>query len=527
MKPFHFVFIVILLSISSACDKPSRSNPFKEIRISLPTEPPTLDWNLATDNVAYQILNQLMEGLTQYDENLKPIPAVAESWEVLDKGKTYIFHLNKNYLWSDGVPVTAEDFQYSWLRLLNPETASEYAYFLFDIEGAREFNADQLKDESRVGITVINPHTLKVTLNKPVVFFPSITTFMVTYPLRKDIIDKHGDGWTTPENMVTCGPYILKEWWHEYRLELKINPHYGGSPKPDITGIKIFIVGDPQTVLSLYEQGYLDMAPLPPIAVPKYRNNPNLITMPKLRGYYYGFNIKKKPFDEPLVRRALALSLNKEDLPKILKGGEKPVDSWIPPGMFGYNDAVGLHFNPEEGRKILQQAGYNSEHPFPLIELAFNSDPVNKKIAEWAQAQWKKNLGIDVSLRNEEWKSYLSLLKTAPPPLFRLGWGADFPDPDNFMNLFTSYSGNNHTGWNNTEYDALILEGAREENAAKRKEIYDKAQEKLLMEGVVIIPLFIPTQNLLVKEHLRPYPLLPLDFVYYKRVEFNMNVTEP
>lgn len=499
-----------------ACSRASLSPTANEVRISLSTEPPTLDWNLATDNVSFQILNQLMEGLTQYDDNLNPIPAVAKSWEIQDNGKTYIFHLNKNYKWSDGKGVTAQDFRYSWLRLLNPKTAAEYAYFLYDIKGAQEFNSGKIKDENKVGIHVVDDWTLKVTLKKPIVFFPAITTFMVTYPLRKDIVKKYGDRWTDPQNMITCGPFVLKEWWHEYRLRLTPNPFYGGTPKPSINQLTIFLISDPSTVLSLYEMDKLDIALPPPIALPKYKNHPDLLTHTKLRGYYYGFNIHKKPFDDLRVRKALAMALDKKEIPNILKGGERAVDSWIPPGMFGFDEKIGLKFDPEKARGLLSEAGYGEK-----ITLTFNSDPVNKKIAEWAQAQWKKHLGITVKLDNQEWKSFLSLLKTDPPPLYRLGWGADYPDPDNFMNLFTSHSGNNHTGWKNQTFDSLIAKGSVEKDPVIRKQIYDQAQRLLLEEDTVIVPLFVIVQNILVKQKIRPFPVIPMDFVYYKKVRIH------
>ncbi|MBI4412708.1 MAG: peptide ABC transporter substrate-binding protein [Deltaproteobacteria bacterium] len=534
------LFGIILFSCSSP--KPET----REIRISLATEPPTLDWNLATDNVSYQILNQLMEGLTQFDDQMNVIPAAAKSWEITDDGKTYLFHLDSNYRWSDGKKVIAEDFRYSWLRLLRPETAAEYAYFLFDIVGARDFNSGRLREENQVGIEVIDPFTLKVSLTKPVVFFPAIATFMVTYPLRKDLFEKYGDNWTDPENMVTCGPYLLKEWWHEYRLKLEKNPLYGGSPRPAIDGITVFLVNEPATVLALYEKGELDIASPPPVALPRYKNHPDMVHAPKLRGYYYGFNTTKKPFDDVRIRQALAMALDKSEIPNILKGGEQPVNSWIPPGMFGFDESIGLKFDPEKGRELLEEAGI-TPHPNPLpqgergyfvesplprgegvrgrvkiseITLTFNSDPVNKKIAEWAQGQWKKNLGIDVRLDNQEWKSYLSLLRNDPPGLFRLGWGADYPDPDNFMNLFTSASGNNHTQWKNSEFDRLIGEAATQSDGVKRKGLYDEAQKILLERKTVILPLFAATQNILVREKLRPFPIIPMDFVYYKRVKF-------
>lgn len=508
--------LALLLLCLLSCAQPSAKPG--SIRISLPTEPPTLDWNLATDNVSYQVLNQLMEGLTQYDEQLNVIPGAAQSWEIRENGTEYIFHLNPNYRWSDGKPLTSKHFRDSWIRLLRPQTAAEYAYFLFDIVGARDFNNGQLTDENQVGIEAPDDLTLRVRLTKPVVFFPAITTFMVTFPIRADLIERHGSHWTEPPHLVTCGPYRLTEWWHEYRLTLEANAFYGGSPRPLVQDITIFLVSDPSTVLALYDRGQIDVARIPPLAMERYRDHADRVSSPMLRGYYYGFNVTKPPVNNPLLRQALALSLDKTEIPSILKGNERAADSWIPKGMPGFNEALGLKFNPEKARALLKEAGYSNGAAIPGLLLSFNSDATNKKIAEWAQAQWRKNLNVEVPLDNREWKSYLSLLKEDPPALFRMGWGADYPDPDNFMNLFTSYSGNNHTRWKNLNYDRLISDGASNSDSKKRQGIYDQTQKIILEDEAILIPLFSPTQNVLVREKLKPFPLLPLDFMYYKRV---------
>ncbi|MBI2335378.1 MAG: peptide ABC transporter substrate-binding protein [Deltaproteobacteria bacterium] len=505
---------LLLCLLLFACTSLTSQN-FPSLNISVASEPPTLDWNLATDNVSYQILNQLMEGLTAFDENLKPTPAIAQSWKISPDGKIYTFYLNPNYRWSDGKPVTAHDFVYSWTRLLDPKTAAEYAYYLFDVEGAQEFNQDKLKDATQLGFKALNAHTLEVRLHKPIVFFPSLTTFMVTFPLRQDIVEQHGSHWTDPKNIQTCGPYQLQEWWHQYRLQLKTNPHYGGLPKPKIEKLRIYVVQDPSTTLALYESGQLDIALLPPIALSQYRHHPELISQTKLRGYYLGFNIRKSPVHDVRIRRALSMALDKSPLPQILKGGEQITSAWIPPGLLGYEENAGIRFDPEQAKALLAEASSKS---LPPLTLVFNSDPLNKKIAEWAQAQWKKHLNLNVELENQEWKSYLAQLAQDPPALFRLGWGADYPDPDNFMNLFTQYSGNNHTGWKNPQYDTLIAQAAVEKDVQKRIQAYHQAQKLLLEDQTVIIPLFIATQNILVKKSVRNFKPLPLDFVYYKLV---------
>jgi len=424
----RLIYALVILLVLSSCTENPTEDP-SAFRMTIKNEPPTLDATLATDTVSFTILTNLMEGLTQYDADLNPIPAIAKRWEYSNEGQTLTFHLRKDVFWSDGKKVTAEDFEYSWKRLLDPKTAAQYAYFLFDIKNASEYNSGTIKDSDQVGVRALASDILEVTLKKPVVYFPSITTFMVTFPLRKDIIEKYGDDWTEPENMVTNGPYLLDKWEHEYKLVLKANPkHYEG--KPQINTVQIFVVQEPTTALTLYETGELDYIELPPIAIPHYKSHPEYRNKPQLRGYYYGFNIKKPPFDNVLVRRALAHSINRSLIPRILKGGELPASSWIPKGMFGYNESIGSKFNPEKARSLLAEAGYPEGKNFPKATAVFNTGDVNRLIGEFLQEQWKKHLNVDIQFESQEWKVFLSRLDLDPPQIFRLGWGADFPDPD-------------------------------------------------------------------------------------------------
>ncbi|MCH8312212.1 MAG: hypothetical protein IID17_04430 [Nitrospinae bacterium] len=233
--------------------------------MSVRAEPPTLDWTLATDSISFNLLTNLMEGLTQYNADLEAVPAVAKRWEFSEEGKVITFYLRDDVFWTDGKRVTAGDFEYSWKRLLNPATAAQYAYFLFDIENAAEFNSGKITDPSQVGVRAISPLVLEVRLKKPVVYFPSITTFMVTFPQRQDIVNKYGDLWTEPEHIVTNGPFILAEWKHEYKLILKANDrHYEG--RPAIDKVLVYVVKEPTTALTLFETGELDILELPPVA---------------------------------------------------------------------------------------------------------------------------------------------------------------------------------------------------------------------------------------------------------------------
>ena len=498
----------------------------KTLRLAVSTEPPTLDWSLATDGVSFNVLTNIMEGLTQYNERLEPIPAIAKRWEFSESGRVITFYLRDDVKWTDGQPVTARQFEYSWKRLLNPNTASQYAYFLFDVENAAEYNAGKIKDADQVGVKALSPTVLQVRLKRPVIYFPSLTTFMVTFPQRRDVIEKYGDHWTDPEHIVTNGPFTLDQWDHEYKLILQSNPNYYDA-QPALDRIIMYVVRNPTTELTLYETGELDMAELPPVAIPHYKTHAEYKNLPLLRGYYYGFNVTKAPFNDARVRRALSHAINRSQIPVILKGGQLPTASWIPKGMFGYNSNIGPAFDPEKARALLAQAGYTGNKKFPSFGIAYNTDPTHRLIAQFVQAQWKEHLGLEVDLEDQEWKVYLKKLDIDPPPVFRLGWGADFPDPDNFMNLFISTSGNNRLQWNNERYDRLIAQGAAEQNLAIRQAIYDEAQTLLTETDSVIISLFVAAQNVLVKPYVQNIGLNAMEWLYLKRVRLTGNQSSP
>ena len=519
--PFLRLGLVILALAGTwgmaGCSSEPSAVDDKTLRIAVTTEPPTLDWSLATDGVSFNVLTNIMEGLTQYNDRLEPIPAIAERWEFSENGHVITFYLRDDVKWTDGQPVTAQQFEYSWKRLLDPATAAQYAYFLFDVENAAEYNAGKIKDASQVGVRALSSTVLQVRLKRPVIYFPSLTTFMVTFPQRRDVIEQHGDRWTDPEHIVTNGPFTLDQWRHEYKLVLQSNPNYYDTP-PALDRIIMYVVRNPTTELTLYETGELDMAELPPVAISHYKTHAEYKNLPLLRGYYYGFNVTKPPFDKPKVRRALSHAIDRSQIPVILQGGQLPTSSWVPKGMFGYNSNIGPAFDPQKAQDLLAEAGYPGGRGFPAFSIAYNTDPTHRLIAQLIQAQWKKNLGLEVGLEDQEWKVYLKKLDIDPPPVFRLGWGADYPDPDNFMNLFISTSGNNRLQWKNEHYDRLIARGAAEQNAEKRQAIYDEAQILLTETDSAIISLFVAAQNVLVKPYVQNLGLNAMEWLYLKRV---------
>jgi oligopeptide transport system substrate-binding protein len=511
----------VALALAPACSPPSSSGgaPRGELRINLATEPPTLDWTLATDTTSFLLLEQLMRGLTRMGPDLRPTPALATRWEVSDGGRVYTFHLRRDVRWSDGVPLHAEQFVYAWRRLLDPATAAEYAYFLYPVKNARSFNAGELDDPALVGVRALDAHTLRVELEAPLVYFPSLTTFMVTFPGRRDLVERHGSRWTEPEHMATLGAFRLEEWRHEYKVVLGANPEYYGPP-PALRRITGYMVDMDSTALVLYEQGLLDLVRLPALEIRRYRERADYRTRPMLRGYYYGFNTTRPPFDDVRVRRALAMAIDRRVFPRVLQGGEIPSGSWLPPGMPHHNAAIGLPFDPVRARALLSEAGVDPAE-IPPVRVVYNTDQTNKLVAETVQAQWREHLGLRVELENREWKVFLKELVNDTPPVYRLGWGADFPDPDNFMNLFTSTSANNHTGWGDPRYDRLIGQAARETDPSRRQALYDEAQRILCEEQVPIIPFFVSALNMAVAPRVEGFETNAMDIYFLDRVRAN------
>lgn len=510
------LIVLALILFSAACHL-NRPIPTDALRYNLQTEPPTLDWSIATDNASVLVLVNIMEGLTRYDKDLNPVPAIAQSWEVSEDGKKYTFHLRPAAAWSDGKPVTARDFVYSWQRLLDPATAAEYAYFLYLVKNAKEINSGRIKDLSQLGVRGLDDRTLEVELEHPAVYFPALLTFVVTFPIRQDLVQKYPDSWTEPERIITNGAFIPTYWHHEYKLVLKPNPYYWDQ-KPKIKNLIFYMVNETTTELTLYDTGDFDLVRPPPAAIPSYRNSPEYHTYPHLADYYIGFNIEKPPLNNPKVRQALAMAIDRDRVPEILKGSQIPATSFIPPGVLGHNQSIGYGFNPVRARALLAEAGYQDGNKFPPITLAFNTLDEHQLVCEYIQAQWQTNLGITVYLRNTEWKVYLKELAQDPPQAFRLGWIADYPDPNTFSEVFLSRSGNNHTRWKNKEYDRLVEQAAVETDPAKRKALYDESQKLLLEKDCVIVPIYFYVQNWLVKPYVKGLEFNPLQLFYFKTV---------
>jgi len=485
MRHSKFIASFVLGLALASCS--AKKAPDNRIRMRLPTEPPSLDWALATDNVSKEIIFTIQQGLLTHDADTNPVPALAESWDVTDNGSTYTFKIRADAKWSDGRDLVAQDFVDAWERVLNPKTASEYAYFLFDLKNAQDYQSGKITDFSQVGAKATDAKTLVVNLKGPTAYWLHIPTFWISFPIRKDIVEKHGDRWTDPANIVSSGPYRLKEWKRDSRILLELNPLHYDKTQGRIPEVEFRIVKDDSVAVSLFETGDLDIVRnLPPSQLRSLATKPEFRSSPYLRLTYFGFNIKDPTVADPKVRKALAMAVDRSEIEKLLHPMAKASAVWIPVDLAGSDSERGIKSDPEAAKKLWAEI----KNPPKELEIQFDQNETYKLVAENLQNQWSRVLGVSVKLSSQEWKVYLKQLSTKAPSIYRLGWGADYPDPATFMDLFTCASGNNFTGFCNSAYDRAIQQAGVSNDMAARTQLYSGAQKLLLEQEVAILPLF-------------------------------------
>lgn len=520
-------FFLLFIFLNSCLEK--KSSPYTDynlqqtLRYPIWTEPPTLDWNKSTDTNSALVIQNIMEGLVGYDFSNKKVNirgALAQSWKSYNNNIKWVFTLKKSIFWNDNLPLTPQHFVDSWERLLNPKTGSEYAYFLFSIKNARAYNQGKIKDFKKVGVRAGKSNEIIVKLEKGLSYFPYLLTHTSTFPIRKDVIKKKGTLWTEPENIITLGAYKITRWDHDKALILQANNKYY-APKPSIKKVILYIIPEETTILNLYLSGRLDVAlNLPSRDLTFLKKRKDYESYQILSAYYYGFNVKKKSLKDVRMRKAIAHSINRDEIIKILNKDNKPLKSWIPKGLFAYNPSIGLGFNPQKAKALLKEMGYGENSKLPKIQLSYNTTADHKTVAENIQAQLKKNINLNVEINNQEWKTYLQKLHAKDVEFFRLSWLADYPDPDNFMNLMTSFSDNNHTGWGNQKFDEMVLEAMVTPNNKKRRRLYDEAQKILLEKDVAMLPLFSLVAHLLVSPRIKEFPSNMMSDINFKNIEF-------
>lgn len=521
---------------AAAPPAPEAERP-RVITVNIGAEPRSLDPAKVEDVISMTVVQQLFEGLTQ-DTPQGPAPAVAEAWEVSPDGLTYTFRL-RPARWSNGEPVTAGDFEYAWKRMLDPGTASPYAHILYPLAGAEAYNAADPRKEgaegmarlrNAVGVRAEDERTLRVTLATPAPHFLHLTSLAEYAPVNRRALEAGGEGWAAkPETLVGNGPFRLADWRPRSELVLERNPSYRAAAVVGLDRIRMAIVSDRATSLTMFENGELDLIMpglVPAAETPRLSKAGKLRRAPALSTGFVVFNTRKPPLNDPRVRRALSLAVDRRALAEVIAHGlEAPATAFVPPGIL--NPATGKDFRGEGGdlypardleaaRKLLAEAGYPGGKGFPALTFLY---PVEgeKRPREAVQQMWQKDLGIRVKLEGLEFPSMLDRLHAGGFDLAALGWGADYPDPLTFLEVYASGNPMNLSGWGEAAYDGLIGR-ARQTPEPRARMLALHEAEALLMERMPLAPLTFAQQAWVQRNDLQGVEFNPLGMIDFKRV---------
>jgi len=480
------------------------------------TEPQDLDPHTVAGVPEHHIITALIEGLVVPEPHdpghVKVLPGVAETWDISPDKTTYTFHLRANSKWSNGDPVTAQDFVKTYQRILSPTLASEYAYMLFIVKGAEDFNTSKLKNFDDVGFKALDDRTLQVQLRAPTPYFLPLLTHYSWFPLHLPTLEKYGkvyergNTWTLPGHFVGNGPFLLTEWKQNQIIIVKKNPDYWDAANVKLKEIHFHPIESEDTEERAFRTGQLHVSnTVPGSKIPVYRKeHPDWLVIDDYFGnYFYRLNVTKPPLNNKKVRQALALCIDRKAIVEhITRAGQKPAYNLTPTIANLYQCEPQFAEDIEKARKLMAEAGYPGGKGCPTIEILFNTLETHRSIAEAIQQMWKKHLGIDAQLVNQEWKVYLDSQRQLNYQVCRGSWIGDYPDPNSFLDMWVTGGGNNETGFSNAEYDRLIREAGMTADPKARMEIFHKA-EVLLMDEMPIIPIYFYTKNFLMKPNVK------------------------
>lgn len=470
-------------------------------------DPGSIDPHKVSGDWENRVVGDYLEGLVTEDPETKPIPGQAESWEISEDGLVYTFHLRDGIAWTDGTPVTADDFVFAFQRLMDPATASEYAYLQYPIKNAEAINSGEITDFSQLGVRAIDEKTLEITLEAPTPFFLDALTHYTAYPVPKHLVEEHGDAWTEMENIVANGPYKIVEWLPGSYVRSEKNEDYYDAENVQIDEVYYHVLDDLAAALNRYRAGEFDI--LTEFPADQYQwlqeNMPGQAHVePFLGVYYYVLNQEKPPLDDVRVREALSISILRDVIgPDILGTGELPAYGWVPPGTGNYVENA---YNPEwaslpyedrvaRAQELLAEAGYGPDNPLNL-QLRYNTDDNHQRIAVAIAAMWEP-LGVNVELFNSEVAVHYDALRAGDFQVGRAGWLLDYNDPSNTLDLLKTGIqqgdginwGNNYGRYSNEEFDALMDQAATEQDLVARGEILAEA-ERIAMDEFAAIPIY-------------------------------------
>ncbi len=529
--------LLLSLVVLAGCSRQRTLTPVEQgnrdgvLHLGNGSEPRELDPETCTGIPEANVVRALYEPLVNYsDGDLHPVPGVARSWEVSPDGLAYTFHLRPDAKWSNGAPLVAGEFVRSFQRTLSPRLGAEFSYFLWVLKNAKPYNEGTLTDFAQVGVHATDDHTLRLDLEHPAPYLLNLIAGRTWYPVylpaieKTGPVDQHGNqGWTRPDTFVGNGAFVLTEWSPGKRIVVKKNPQYWDAANTRLNEIDFYPIDNNDTEERAFRAGQLHKtypSNIPTSKVDVYRReHPELLRIPPYMGsYYFMLNLTRAPLDDVRVRRALAMTVDREAIVKnVTRAGQPAASTYVPPGMNGYLCTNPVPYNPEAARKLLAEAGHPGGANLPPIDLLLNTSELHKQIAEAVQQMWKKELGVTVNLRNEEWKVYLSDRSTMNYTMARAGWIATYLDPLAFLDNFVTKGLNNNTGFASVEYDGLLVQARKDTDPAARNRDFDRA-ETILLETAPVIPVYYYTNPYLISPSVQGWNDNLFDFHPYHRV---------
>jgi oligopeptide transport system substrate-binding protein len=491
-------------------------------------EPADLDPDAVNAWTDSNIDYALFEGLTLIDEDTtQAVPAAAAGWDVSPDGLVYTFHLRPEGRWSNGDPVTADDFVYSFRRILTPSYGAAYSYMLWPIRNARAYNEGKIGDFSHVGALAVDAATLRITLERPTPYLPGLASHTTWLPVHRATIetfgrfDQKGTRWTRAGNLVGNGPFTLKEWVPNSRITVVKNPRYWDAAHVRLNRIEFFPIENSESEEASFRSGQLQVTyGLPITRIATYRReHPELLRIDsRLATYYVFINVRKPPLDNPKLRRALALDIDRTKIARdVLEGSRSPAHAFTPPDCAGYTCEAQVPDDIAEARRLLAEAGYPGGRGLPAFEaLSYMSD-TSVRTLEVIQSQWARDLGVHITITPQEQKTLFQNQQDGNYSIAFSAWIGDYGDPSTFLEMMVTGGGNNWAGWSNAGYDQLIHGAANTADQGARFALFQKA-EAILLEQAPLIPVFFGEQPYLIRPYVHGWPPSKLGFVRFKNV---------
>jgi ABC-type oligopeptide transport system substrate-binding subunit len=486
-------------------------------------EPESLDMHKAVSTEANDVQRDIGEGLLGFTPNGKFRAAAAERWTVSDDGREYTFWLRQEANWSNGDPVIAEDFVYSFRRLVDSATAAIYVKSVVDVENAAEIIAGD-KDPASLGVEAVNQYELKIRLDRSVPYFLSLLTHPSTFPVHRGSVELHGNAHARAGNHISNGAYVLQDWLVGSHIELARNEHYWNNAETAIDRVMHYVTPEPMAELNRFRAGELHTTrTIPPASfVQMKEERPEEVrTSPSLAVYYHGFNMTKPLFaDNPKLRQALSMAIDRETIADEVMGrGEKPAYGWVPDGTanydprrFSYADLSSAERN-QTARQLFREAGFGEDNPL-TIELRYNTSNTHQRIAESVQSMWNEVLGVETTLINEEFQVLLANIEQKEvTEVFRLNWSADYNDAHALLSVLQSDNPSNLTGYQSAEYDSLMDRAAAQTDPDMRKAFLEEAED-LMLSDHPLIPLYFYVNKSMVSKRVEGWGDNVLNYHY-------------